>query len=195
MAYTEKLSDATLNWIAEQIGKHIFSVLDPESYRNSKMQIMETFPLWILRAEAVAEAAKTGQDLPQIAKAAGLWHHQIEIDGYPKACARTKPLGEAPDSWSLQKVFNSLLAKKIDMAIDWIDRNTDGEPLVRLLFVSSYNVHAFWLSEEESNENQVFIIDVPNEYTNLETNRLYASGEFLEKLLDEEHSLGIRIRS
>jgi hypothetical protein len=43
------------------------------------------------------------------------------------------------------EIAKSPIAEKIDEAVEWIDQNAKGDPLVRLLMIPSYFLTAFWL--------------------------------------------------
>ena len=102
------------------------------------------------------------------------------------------PLGPDAGSWAVRELFQSEIARKIDDVIDWIDPNVKGDPLVRLLIVPAYQLHAFWLKEGEA--SQVVVVDMPNGFTRLQYGKLYTSKEFLEALAQEQHIIGISTR-
>lgn len=141
-----------------------------------------------LRADAVA---KTDLDISQLARQTGRWHHQIKIDGKAESFARSVPLGPDAANWSVRELFQSEVAQKIDEAIDWIDSNVTGDPLVRLLIVPAYHLHAFWLKEGDA--SRVLVVDMPASFTRPQYNKLYTSKEFLEALTEEQHVIGISV--
>ena len=99
------------------------------------------------------------------------------------------PLGPEASNWSVREMFESEIARKIDDAIEWVDQNVKGDPLVRLLVVPAYHLHAFWL--KEGNASQVLVVHMPQGFAKLQTGKLYGSKDFLEALAQEQHIVGI----
>jgi|SRR6185436_17036475 len=189
MAHAESLPNDVLEAVAEQIGAILPGVADSADLRDAQVTMGETFELWALGADAITQPIN---DLNQLATQTGRWHHQVAYRGEIGSFARSAPLGAEPSSWRVAEFFESPLAKKIDEAINWIDQNTDMDPLVRLLVVPAYQLHAFWLLDAEN--VQVFVIDCPSQFTYLRSGYLFSQDEFLQSLRQEHHIIG-RYRS
>jgi hypothetical protein len=174
-----------LDTVAAQVGAEAGRSLGAAILQKS-MELTESFSVWSLGADAVA---KVHADLAQLAHNTGRWHHQIKIDGKADSFARSMPLGPDAADWSVREVFASDVARKIDEGIEWIDRNVPGDPLVRLLVVPAYHLHAFWLTE--GGVSQVLVVDMPPGFSKLQPGKLYTSKEFLEALAQEQHVIGI----
>lgn len=185
MAHTDALPNDVLDAVAAHIGAEAGGSFGA-GVLQKKMELMESFAVWSLGADAVT---KSGVDLSQLAQQTGRWHHQINIDGKAEAFARSMSLGPDAASWSVREMFESEIAKKIDDAIEWVDQNVEGDPLVRLLVIPAYHVHAFWLKEGDA--SQVLVVDMPQGFTQLQSGTLYSSAEFLEALAKEQHIVGI----
>ena len=72
--------------------------------------------------------------------------------------------------------------------MDWIDEKVYDDPLVRLLIVPAYYVHALWLKKDD--RSQLLIVDKPQQYRRLEQNYLFSSKDFLQALASEPHASG-----
>ena len=113
-------------------------------------EMSETFVVCTLSLDRLEEGQRTGVDLFYLAQETGRWHHQIVCNGRPAGFARTT--SENVAGMDVCQLYVSPLARHIDDAIDWLDefekKNPDYaafNPLVRLLFIPSYQTHAFWL--------------------------------------------------
>lgn len=190
MAHAESLPDDVLRAVAEQIGTLLPGVFAADSLPVGRVRIGETFEVWVLEPDAITEATN---QLRRLATPTGRWHHQVSLDGVMRSFARSTPLGVKADSWRVTEVFESELARKIDDAIDWVDRNITDDPLVHLLIIPAYQTQAFWLLRD-AGDDQVLVLDRPPEFTHLHTDRLLSQGEFLKALRSEQHIIG-RLRS
>ena len=165
-------------------------------------ELVETFAVWTLDARSLSPprgrgAAKKsgakksvakGDSLRALARPTGRWHHQIKVGGRAAAFARSSGARLKLDSASLRGLFVSPLARKVEAAIDWIDENEpedrDGvrDPVVRLLVVPPYQLHAFWLLDEREGTSEVFVVDAPPRLDAPGRARLIDEREFLELL-------------
>lgn len=191
MAHAEGLADDVLKEVARQIGAMVSGVIGPDKLAEARLTMDKTpFEIWMLGADALLQPTV---DLRLLASPTGRWHHQVALDEKVIAFARSMPLGAQPSSWRVQEFFVSELAGKIASAARWVDdeNNVAGDPLVRLLDVPAYMVHAFWLLRDEGEgEEEVFVIDCPKSFTHLSTDRLLSQFEFIEALRREQHIIG-----
>lgn len=190
MAHSYKISDKALHGVTEQLGEHLHHLGDPDLLKAKSVELCETFEMWKLGAKALASGAQSGSDLAQLARPTRNLHHQIKHDGEAKSFASSA--GDSKNrtlaGWTI-----SPLAKKIDQAVRWIDHQVEigGDPLVRLLVVPSYHVHAFWLVGEAGSEDRAVVIDAPAQYKGLPRMKLLTSREFLAALVSERQAIGI----
>jgi len=181
MAHADSFPDDALDTVAAELGREPW-LSASEAMRNAgRVYIAETFAVWTIGADAVTRGETPFADL---ARHTGRWHHQIKYAGEARAYARSTPLGPHASDWSLLSVFESDIARKIDEAIDWVDQNVRGDPLVRLLTCPAFYVHAFWLTGQGYDE--VLVVDMPREFAHLQPLTLYAPKDFLENLAMEE---------
>lgn len=137
--------------------------------------------------------------LEQLATPANQWHHQVRYGGQAQAFARSMSPGDsdpaalaAPGSTSTPDVmalFTSPLAERIDQAIDWIDLNVPGDPLVRLLIAPAFYLHALWLTE--NGQDQVLVVDRPDSMEWLSYQTLYDGADFLNLLAGQTPVQGL----
>jgi len=145
-----------------------------------------SFAIYMLEEDKIAEAIKSGKSLVDLdIRNTRRCHHQITKAGVPTGYART----EADDSGTINvcQLFVSDLARAFDSAITWLtdyeETNPDyvkTDPLVRVLVVPAYHVHAFWILHEVSGRSDVVVIDAPPEMRGLEGEHLLSSDEFLK---------------
>jgi len=186
MAYADTLPNDVTDHVASEIGMMAGPVLGETIRAEQTLELTESFAVWTLGADAVT---KPSMDLSQLARQTGRWHHQIKIDGKPEAFARSMPLGPKAADWSVRQLFTSRIAKRLDEAIDWVDRNVQGDPLVRLLLVPPWHLHTFWLVEDR--ESRILVVDIPLSYTKLQYRKLYTSKEVLETLAQEQRIITV----
>ena len=186
MAHSQQLTDATLDTIAKQVGTFYPSLAGDVNQLKQLAELAETFSIWLLCAEDIVAGSN---DLSDLAQNTGRWHSQIWIDGKPKGVARSVSLGGDASNWSVRQILEGDLANTIDEAIDWVDTNVKGDPLVHILEIPAFQITALWLvSDTESN---VVIARLPDGSQFLERLILYSSNDFLDALRKERFIIGI----
>lgn len=169
-------------------------------------ELKETFAVWMLSLDSIEEGLRTEADLFCLVKPTKRWHHQIACDGQPAGFARS--VSEDAAGMDVSQLYFSDLAISIDEAIDHLDefekKNPDyaaANPLVRLLFIPSYQTYAFWLIknppeglswlvssalgkigvklERPQVTSDVFIIDAPPDLTPLRPLTMLTSQQLL----------------
>lgn len=185
MAHADTLPADVLDGLAAKVGTPLaeFGAFAQQALLGAELG--ETFAVWSLNPMAVLTPAV---DFPKLVTQTGRWHHQIKIRGKAAAFARSMPLGTDANSWDVTQLFQSDIPEMIDQAVDWVDSNVKGDPVVRLLIAPSYYLTAFWLSE--GNNNQVYVIDVPPGFAHVQAGNLYTAKEFLQKLAQESPASG-----
>ncbi len=182
MAHADPFPNDILKSVAEQIGPRL--LLPPGA---PPAQLRETFSVWSLGLDATT---RPKEPIAKLAQPTGRWHHQVSIGNRARAFARSMPLGPAAADWSVSQITpDSPIAEAIDKAIDWVDQNVPGDPLVKLLVVPAYYLHAFWLKTDDA--DQVLVVHKPDQYTRLKYETLYTPRKFLELLAQEPHASGI----
>lgn len=184
MAHADPFPSDVLGTVAAELGHQLCTIGAPTD-QGGTVEIRETFAVWFLGADAVTNASV---DIAELAVSPGQWHHQIWWDRQAKAFARSVPLGPAPTDWRVTALFESDIAKSVQEAIQWVDANVNGDPLVRLLVCPAFYLHAFWLFGQEG--SQILIVDMPADFVYLKGQTLYSSGEFLRNLANENYSPG-----
>jgi hypothetical protein len=118
--------------------------------RRPPFELGETFSVFTLSLDRIEEGQRTGVDLFYLAQDTGRYHHQLAYHGQPAGFARTT--SENAAGMDVCQLYVSALAKHIDDAINWLDEFEKKDqayaafnPLVRLLFIPSYQTHVFWL--------------------------------------------------
>ena len=190
MAHADEIPFETVKAIADQVGQRLASVVTqarlaaPAGPQGADLG--ETFSVWVLGLDAVT---KSDQDIGRLAIRTGRWHHQVRYGGRARAFARSLPTGPKPDDWAVTQLFESAVAERVDEAVDWVDQNVMSDPLVRLLVMPAYHLHAFWLVEKGL--SQLLVVDMPESYTLLKYQTLYCPKTFLDTLAKEQHTQGI----
>lgn len=180
----------------------------PANAQPPSFELRETFCVYSLRFDRIEEGLQTGADLVQLAEPTGRWHHQVMCGGWTVGFARS--LSESAASFNVCQLYVSDLAKHIDDAVTWIDAfekqnpaYAASAPVVRLLFIPSYQTHAFWLvrgpsggffrslvsrvlrvlgidAKKETGGSDVLIIDAPSYLRPLRPLTKLSSKELLE---------------
>jgi hypothetical protein len=185
MAHADTLPDDVLDAVAAKVGTPLAEFGALALPAQPAAELSETFAVWSLNPTAVLTP---DTDFTKLVTQTGRWHHQIKVRGKAAAFARSMPLGTDANSWDVTQLFQSEIPEKIERAIDWVDGNVQGDPVVRLLIAPSYYLTAFWLSE--ANNNQVYVIDVPSNFTHVHAGTLYSAKEFLQQLAQEQPASG-----
>lgn len=171
------LSDATLGAIAGKVGERLSA---PMTYDTSggpaAATLNETAEVWMLAADRLLEPTN---DLAQLARPTGRWHHQIKSGGQPIGYARSMPLGPSAQDWSVREVAQSGASRAIDDAIKWIDANVRDNSQVRMLSIPAYHVTAFWLVGDAGDR---VVVAVAPFAKSLQTKHIYTADEFLDTL-------------
>lgn len=178
MANFRSLPDSVLNEITKQVGVGLANLNPvPTLGAGTDIKLFETVDVWILSADVLLQQT---QDLTQLAKPTGRWHHQIKLNDQFTSYARSITAGPDASDWSVVGVFESSTAAKIDDAITWIDANISGNYTVHLLTVPAYSIDSFWLIDNA--DQKIVIISAPNEYSILKPQQAYSSEQFLDAL-------------
>jgi hypothetical protein len=203
MAVTEQLPADVLQSVAEKIRTRLgsptiqpevlnaFAAVGPAVEADETplpaVELAETFAVWTLGAEALQNAA--GAELAQLAQPTQRFHHQIKFAGEAKAFARTLPLGEDAQSWSVREFAMSPLADLTNQAIVLTDEQIPDDKVARLLLVPAYQVCALWFVNENGlagtpavDEKEVLIISAPEENNELRSGRFLSGRDFLKAL-------------
>jgi hypothetical protein len=191
MATFKTLPDDVIAHLQTKVGLSLPRTIDALGLADtSKITLNENVDVWQLPANLVAEPTN---ELKLLAKPTGQWHLQIKSEDIPIAYARSSPMGFAPNDWLVDGVFQSDLAQKIDQTVDWIDGNLQNENiLVRLLVAPAYQLHAFWLiDQDEPSQQKIVIIDAPDEYMFHKPPEIYTPQQFLDTLRSVRHVEGI----
>jgi hypothetical protein len=191
MATFKTLPDDVVAHLQTKVGLSLPRTIDTLGFADtSKMTLNENVDVWQLPANLVTEPTN---DLNFLAKPTGEWHLQVRSDDIPIAYARSSPIGFAPTDWLVDGVFQSDLAQKIDEVMTWIDANLQNENiLVRLLVAPAYQLHAFWLiDQDEPSQQTIVIIDAPDEYLFRKSPETYSPQQFLDTLRSVRHVEGI----
>lgn len=193
MVHADSIPSEALVNVAEQVGNRITTLLDSELPLHTEIELAETFQVWMIGAEPARLWRRT-TDLADLVVPTNRWHHQIRFNGEAAAFARSSPPDEDSDQWLLCELFVSPLAKRIEEGIDRIDAietRIPNNPVVRLLVAPAYQAHAFWLLHEAERTSQVLVIDRPEGFANLPTDRVLSSREFLANLTGKRYVVGV----
>jgi hypothetical protein len=155
------------------------------SPQPSSIELRESFAMWSLNLTNLTHDPPKQASLPVLET--GFWHHQILLDGEPKAYARSKVLPKKPSN--VVEVAISPLARRIDEAIDWVEspeRAWASSDLihVQLLAIESLLIYALRLVEPK----KVYIIDAFPEFINLPPGQLLDERAFLGALYTDLRS-------
>ena len=206
MAHTQSLPKVALDTIAEQVDKLYPSLSSDVNTRQQPADLQvgklypslssdvntlqqpadlaETFAIWFLPADAIATGNGNLLDLAQNTER---WHSQVRIGGEPKVVARSMA-SENPSDWSVRQVLEGELAKEVDEAIEWVDANVEGDPLVHILDIPAFYITALWLINDA--ESEVVIANIPESSQALGRLELYDSRYFLDALRQEPAVIG-----
>jgi hypothetical protein len=202
MPYTRTLPDDVLREVANQVGNRVTpsepQIAGPGAPQPS-YSLDESFEVWVLVAGATKEYEAGNRKLSSLARASGVWHHQIKTDQNAAGFARSKPLGPTPDTWSLRELFWSSVAERVDEGIDWSDNNVPDEVEVRLLSVPFQQTEAFWfVTAPESPlapkwNDKLWILIAPTRLPTLKPGTLIDSTTFLAAISSPVRGMGLTL--
>jgi len=188
MVETDFIPEDALQSIARQIGFEITSLAEPEFLSSIEIELAETLQFWVLSAEPGEQGI--GNSLAHLLQPTGRWHHQIKFNGAAAAFARSSEPDEDSDQWVLCELFISPFAERIARGIDQIEHLESNNSIVRLFIAPAYKIHALWLVNQDET-SQVLVIDRPEEFIELPTNRLVDSRNFLAAVSSLHDIVGI----
>lgn len=191
MATFKTLPDDVVAHLQTKVGLSLPRTIEALGVAGAaKVTLNENVDIWQLPANLVTEPTN---DLNLLAKPTGEWHLQVRAEDIPVAYARSSPIGFAPTDWLVDGVFQSDLAQKIDEVVTWIDANFQNDNiLVRLLVAPAYQLHAFWLiDQDEPSKQTIVIVDAPEEYLFQKPPATYSPQQFLDNLRSVRHVEGI----
>jgi hypothetical protein len=177
MAHSDPISEEALNVIAQRVSECPTPAGLAGFAKGKHLELGTTLSVWMLGLAATTERHNR---LETVATRTSLWHHQLWHAGTATKFARSRPFGHQAEDWKVQAVTTSKIAEKIEHALAWVDKHVAGDPLVRLLIIPAYYLHALWLVTADS--DQILIADRPKQYATLELDHLYSFSEFLAHL-------------
>jgi len=189
MAHTKLLDEKILSIVRSQIGQMIANY-EPGLGASEEIGVGESFEVYILPASEIAQASQTAGGLLKALQRTGDWHHQISVRGASSAFARSGVIGPVDQEWSVQSLFISDIAAKIDAAVAQIDsEHAHDDAEVLFVAVPAYHVHAFVV--EHSGKPNVLVVDSPYKAPGPEEKTLYSEAAFLASLLAVPHIQGL----
>ena len=179
MAHTRNLNARHLGAVRSQLARIAHEELRSPTRR--KPALGESFEMYMLPGDRIPKSAKAAWSLVDNLQRTGQWHHQVLVNDKPTAAAHSGALGPAHSEWSLQGVFASKLAGKIDDAIKKIHhRYPQGDVMVRLVEVPAFHVSVFSL--EGKGTRKVYVVDSPYDSPGPKEGRTYSEQQFLKCL-------------
>jgi hypothetical protein len=194
----QRIAGVARNLLNEKADPNLLSLESSISPRSEaqpvvqKIDLGETFAVWVLAPEQIYSGARQGEDLVKLAADTGHWHHQIRFEGKGMAYARSMrgDENEGNESWRLCELGVSVLAEEIQAAAEWSDANMSDDYVMRLLMVPSRQVRAFWFIDEAKQTSSVYIITAPPYFKKLRKKTRMSSSEFLTALASEREISG-----
>lgn len=187
MIEKEDMGAIDVGAVLKKPGSPIQHLID-QTLLTAPIEIGESFPIWILKGDALK--SKPGEpmelDLAKLATNARRRHHQIKSAGKDFAYAHSAASTEK-SAGGMKGIFKSPLAAKISRQFDWIEKNVDQDLIVRLLMIPTHQIVAFWILGK--GQNQILVIKAPAEYGLKSDQLLDAAKEFLPLL--SEPRIGI----
>lgn len=183
MVHTDSIPHEMLTSIAEQIGKRLPSILNPEALMGVDIELAETFQVWMVGAESITKLGRNAPALDMLVQRTDRWHHQITFNGQATVIGRSY-YDQSLANCRLAELFVSPLAAKIQHAITSIDHGAIAARncLVRLLNAPAYQMHALWLYDERKRASQIMVIDSPEEFREFRFDEPVNAGEFIVAL-------------
>jgi hypothetical protein len=182
MAHAEQLSNKELGALAAELGSYLANPSGFGLTSLTDVRIAETFEVWTLGLDTIVYATQKGIDIARVACPSCHFHHQLLLEGEPRAFARShREITSCLAQWLIDGVFVSGLAAHIDEAIGFLDQRDSSDRLVRLLVVPSYQLHALWLIGKEATAG-IVVADAPPEFTVFGSQTFLSSKEFLQDL-------------
>jgi len=190
MAITRRLHPEAISDLSGRIA-NLVARHDTAVSTSGPPELAESFAVHLLSPGGVKGAARRGRSLARVIRTSGRWHHQIYIGGKPVGFARSEEPGRAHSDWSVNSVFVSDLAAKIEAAVQRIDaERPDDKTEVRLVDFPAHHMHLFMIESpgtsakgKKPGKNEVFVIGSPFSAPGLEEGRFYSERKFLRAIL------------
>jgi len=144
---TQHLPDDELKSLSERLSRCLSGA--PLENKIEKVGLGESFAIWQIDP---LHFHSTPPFLPTAASR--LWHYQIFLDRKPIAHALVY---QADSQLKIYNVTASLLAERVDQAIEWIDKYDKDNTGINFLVVPSRLVYAFRLVQSDV----VYVISAP----------------------------------
>lgn len=208
MAYAKQLSAEVIGKLAGQIG-NLIGGHDIAASADAPPHLSESFEIFHLPIRDLRKAAQHGGGLAKLIKSTRHWHHQIAVGGKPVGFARSLQPRRKKDTWSVQSVFVSPLASKVETAVQQIDaQRPDDKTEVRLVALPAYQMHFFLLEgpaevktktkkkssgKKAAIQSEVYVVDSPYSTSGLKPGRFYPEHQFLASLLAVPPIRGLRV--
>lgn len=166
------------------------------SAESASYDMTEHFAVWVINYDDLMQPADEKASAIKIPKPTNRWHHQIRKGGKVTGYARSAE--SESDALALRQFFDSEIASDIDNAITVLDQMERSNPLfsesdwvTRLLVVPAYQVHAFWLVNETSDQSLVLLIGAPSQLEGTSRKELISLESFVALLRQLQPTTGL----
>jgi hypothetical protein len=191
--------------VAEESSQPVFSFDSLErtsSARTSTVGLGTTIELWRLSPSAIQKPGQEQKGLRYLAKQVG-WHHQIKVNDKSVGFARSSTPTNDDRNSSVDGIFMTDLAQKIDEAFSWANENAgryealSDNKTARLLTVPAFLIDSLWFidespeAEREMSNGYIYLISLPRDIKRLDAPELISAEDFVEALRKEPPGMGL----
>ena len=151
---------------------------------NARITLGDSFQVWTLPAEKIASISpRSSPDLGKLGNWNNRWYHIIKVNRRAVAFFR---------STTKRAEYSLFYQPKVARIEKFLkDQKKAGKNLkIRLLRVADYHMVALWTIDEDSQANQLLVIDAPANF-NL-GGQILTAMEFLKALRSQQPITGIR---
>jgi hypothetical protein len=156
------LSNQILDAIAILIGQRVQN--SGMAILGKKLQLAETIAI----TEIPPHVRENVQAVPVFR---GHWFHQLKSANRYVGYATSTPIGPAETDWMVEGVYKANLSNQIATTIRWIEKNLEGDGLVRLLVEPRHHLHALTISNR--NGIQVVVAHFPRQVESIRKRFVY----------------------
>jgi hypothetical protein len=184
MITIQSLAENDYDALSKEIAQTDFSFLHQDA-GNMDMDLADSFEVWFVRTDKIINLAIPDK---QLFENTSQFHIHIFQKDEPRFFARLIKNTSKESGWELIQFFESVLAKKIEMKLQYLSKKRhESDYNLRLVEIPGLLITAFWISNEE--DDRIIPVHYPENY-NLQEE--YSLADFRKLAIEKIPIVGIK---
>lgn len=178
----DPLKDEVLDAIAVLIGQRLRDDAIPKM--SKQLVLAETIAI----AEIPLHATEGKQTRPAFHSH---WFHQLKSGNKYVGYVISTPIGPAETDWMVEGIYKADLSNQVATAVRWVDKNVEGDGIVRLLVEPRHHLHALIITN--SDQVRAVVAHLPRRIGTLRKRAVYSWTDLFAQLSKNAPVRGVEV--